>query len=137
MVARRAPTVILVACGSRHSFPRLWLALDALVLRIGVPDEVRVREQVGVDQDARAWCRARGYPLNPFAADMSLPLPDCYHDGNRRMVTKTTTLTPNRIGTSRPSRLTKYFSIAMPFRPGGSAARRRGASDGCHGEEDA
>ena len=76
--------MILVITGSRHGFPRLWPALDALVLRIGVPDEVRVREQVGVDQDARAWCRARGYP---FAADMSLPLPDCYHDGNRRMVT--------------------------------------------------
>jgi hypothetical protein len=31
--------------------------------------------------------------------------------GSKRMVMKTTTLTPNRIGTSSPSRLTKYFSI--------------------------
>lgn len=81
-------TYRLLITGSRHGFPGLWQALDAIVARFGVPSEVHVREQTGVDQDARAWCRDRGYVLVPEAAGTSRPSPQRYHEGNARMVAK-------------------------------------------------
>lgn len=82
----------LVITGSRHGFDGLWRALDALCAKLGRPERVLVREQRGVDQDARAWARARGYVDNEtlllFDVDMNRPSPQRYHEGNERMVNK-------------------------------------------------
>ncbi len=72
--------------GSRHGYYGLWEALDAAVRVFGSPTVVHVREQRGVDQDARAWVHSRGLQLVPHAADPSRPSPDRYHEANQRMV---------------------------------------------------